>query len=86
MAIIEGPSELEIKGVPIMVGGGDIPGVYPSGGPGPHMHHIWRYDTLARGFFTLDLYMYDYGTLCSSYAAQANPLLIPEQRRDETGE
>lgn len=81
----EHPSELEIKGVPVVVGGGDLPGVYPSGGPCPHMLDIWRHNAPALDFLAPDLYMHDYETVCRNYTEQGNALFIPEQRRDEIG-
>ncbi|KAK1979289.1 glycoside hydrolase [Colletotrichum cereale] len=84
------PSDLDLRGVPIVVGGGAEPGVYPSGGPCPHMLDIWRYNTIfakdkALDFLAPDLYFHNYETVCRDYAAQGNPLFIPEQRRDEKG-
>ncbi|KAK1967314.1 glycoside hydrolase [Colletotrichum sublineola] len=87
------PSELDLRGVPLVVvvgGGGAQPGVYPSGGPCPHVLDIWRYNTIfskdkALDFLSPDLYFHDYETVCRDYTAQGNPLFIPEQRRDENG-
>ncbi|KAF9873795.1 glycoside hydrolase [Colletotrichum karsti] len=84
------PSQLDLRGVPIVVGGGADPGVYPSGGPCPHVLDIWRYNTIftpekALDFLAPDLYFHNYETVCRDYTAQGNPLFIPEQRRDENG-
>ncbi|KAI8299194.1 hypothetical protein K4K61_010864 [Colletotrichum sp. SAR11_59] len=84
-------SDLDLRGVPIVVGGGADPGVYPSGGPCPHVLDIWRFNTIftaqkALDFLAPDLYFHNYETVCRDYTAHAgNPLFIPEQRRDENG-
>ncbi|EFQ32492.1 glycoside hydrolase [Colletotrichum graminicola] len=69
---------------------GAVPGVYPSGGPCPHVLDIWRHNTIltenkALDFLAPDLYSHDYEAVCRDYTAQGNPLFIPEQRRDEKG-
>ncbi|KAK7415998.1 hypothetical protein QQZ08_012151 [Neonectria magnoliae] len=79
------PSQLDLRGVPIVVGGGADAGVYPSGGPCPHVLDIWRYNTPAPDFLAPDLYFHDYETVCKNYSEQRNALFIPEQRRDENG-
>ncbi|KAH7120352.1 glycoside hydrolase superfamily [Dactylonectria estremocensis] len=79
------PSQLDLRGVPIVVGGGADAGVYPSGGPCPHVLDIWRHNTPALDFLAPDLYFHDYETVCKNYTEQKNPLFIPEQRRDENG-
>ncbi|RSL46822.1 hypothetical protein CEP54_013682 [Fusarium duplospermum] len=79
------PSQLDLRGVPIVVGGGAEPGVYPSGGPCPHVLDIWRFNTPSLDFLSPDLYFHDYETVCKNYTDQGNPLFIPEQRRDENG-
>ncbi|TPX07213.1 uncharacterized protein E0L32_010916 [Thyridium curvatum] len=83
---IEGPSELDFGGgVPVVVGGGHKPGIYPSGGPCPHVLDIWRFNAPSLDFLAPDLYFHDYETVCRSYTEQGNTLFIPEQRRDEHG-
>ncbi|KAJ5975103.1 hypothetical protein N7481_008810 [Penicillium waksmanii] len=78
-------SQLDMKGVPIVVGGGAEPGVYPSGGPCPHLFDVWRRNTQNLDFLAPDLYLHDYTTICHYYTEQRNPLFNPEQRRDEKG-
>lgn len=68
-----------------MVGGGATPGIYPSGGPCPHLLDVWRYNTPSLDSLAPDLYFHDYETVCRNYTEQRNPLFIPEQRRDEKG-
>ncbi|SPO01049.1 related to beta-galactosidase [Cephalotrichum gorgonifer] len=79
------PSQLDLAGMPVVVGGGADPGVYPSGGPCPHVLDIWRHNAPALDFLAPDLYMHNYESVCLDYTAQGNPLFIPEQRRDEYG-
>ncbi|KAL0936025.1 glycoside hydrolase [Colletotrichum truncatum] len=84
------PDELDLRGVPVVVGGGAEPGIYPSGGPCPHVLDIWRHNTIftaekSLDFLAPDLYLHTYEPVCIDYTAQGNPLFIPEQRRDEHG-
>ncbi|KAF5023284.1 hypothetical protein F66182_4665 [Fusarium sp. NRRL 66182] len=78
-------SELDLRDVPVVVGGGAAPGIYPSGGPCPHLMDIWRFNAPALDFLAPDLYFHNYETVCRNYTEQGNPLFIPEQRRDENG-
>ncbi|WZH48357.1 glycoside hydrolase superfamily [Fusarium acuminatum] len=83
---IEDQSELDFGGgAPVVVGGGDKPGIYPSGGPCPHVLDIWRFNTPSLDLLAPDLYFHDYETVCRNYTEQGNTLFIPEQRRDEYG-
>ncbi|KAH8649242.1 hypothetical protein BX600DRAFT_419407 [Xylariales sp. PMI_506] len=80
------PSALDLTDLPVVVGGGANPGVYPSGGPCPHVLDIWRHNTPALDLLAPDLYFHDYEGVCRDYTAHAdNELFIPEQRRDENG-
>ncbi|KAL2106501.1 hypothetical protein VUR80DRAFT_6647 [Thermomyces stellatus] len=79
------PSQLDLKGVPVVVGGGAAPGIYPSGGPCPHLLDIWRFNAPAFDFLAPDLYMHNYESVCRDYTEQGNSLFIPEQRRDSYG-
>ncbi|KAL6237949.1 hypothetical protein BDW75DRAFT_248151 [Aspergillus navahoensis] len=80
------PSALDLHGYPIVVGGGARPGIYPSGGPCPHVSDIWRFNAPAIDFLAPDLYFHDYERVCEDYTIPPmNPLFIPEQRRDEHG-
>lgn len=79
------PSQLDLRDAPVVVGGGAEPGVYPSGGPCPHVLDIWRFNAPSLDFLSPDLYFHNYETVCRNYTEQANPLFIPEQRRDEYG-
>ncbi|KAL4782587.1 glycoside hydrolase superfamily [Aspergillus varians] len=80
------PSVLDLAGFPVVVGGGSRPGIYPSGGPCPHVSDIWRFNAPALDFLSPDLYFHDYERVCRDYTfPESNPLFIPEQRRDEHG-
>ncbi|CEL07035.1 hypothetical protein ASPCAL10201 [Aspergillus calidoustus] len=80
------PSALDMTGYPIVVGGGARPGIYPSGGPCPHVSDIWRFNAPSLDFLAPDLYFHDYERVCADYTfPSANPLFIPEQRRDAHG-
>lgn len=80
------PSALDLEGLPGVVGGGAEPGIYPSGGPCPHVTDIWRCNAPALEFLAPDLYFHNYEGICKDYTAHADkPLFIPEQRRDENG-
>ncbi|KAL4930265.1 glycoside hydrolase superfamily [Aspergillus undulatus] len=77
---------LDLHGYPIVVGGGARPGIYPSGGPCPHVSDIWRFNAPSLDFLAPDLYFHDYERVCQDYTIpHMNPLFIPEQRRDEHG-
>ncbi|KAH7018398.1 glycoside hydrolase [Microdochium trichocladiopsis] len=77
---------LDLEGLPFVAGGGAQPGIYPSGGPCPHVTDIWRFNAPALDFLAPDLYLQDYEAVCRDYTAHADsPLFIPEQRRDEHG-
>jgi hypothetical protein len=81
----EDHSELELTGLPTVVGGGQVAGGYPSGGPCPHMLDIWRLNTPALDFLAPDLYIQNYELICQLYSENGNPLFIPEMRRDAPG-
>lgn len=78
--------DLDLSGTPLVVGGGAEPGIYPSGGPLPHLSDIWRFNAPALEFLAPDLYLNDYEDVCRDYTGHADsPLFIPEQRRDAHG-
>lgn len=57
-----------------------VPGAYPSGGPVWKMHRIWKLAAPSIDFFSPDIYVDDYRAVCDEYAAEGNPLFIPEVR------
>ncbi|KAF7133599.1 hypothetical protein CNMCM5793_004728 [Aspergillus hiratsukae] len=81
----DNPSSLDLRGLPIVVGGGHAPGIYPSGGPVPHAMDIWRFNAPSLDFLAPDLYFHDYEGVCKNYTQGGNALFIPEQRRDDNG-
>ena len=82
---IEDPTAPDIVDLPIVVGGGDVAGVYPSGSPLPHTLDIWKHNAPSLDFLAPDLYLPDYETTCKNYRHDDQVLFIPEQRRDEKG-
>jgi hypothetical protein len=82
----EDSSELDISGFSqSTAGGGGKPGEYPSGGPVPHTLDVWMANADCLEFFSPDIYLQDYETMCKRYSHGRNTLFIPEQRRDEKG-
>ncbi|KAH7115077.1 glycoside hydrolase superfamily [Dendryphion nanum] len=79
------PTALDLTDIPVVVGGGDKAGIYPSGGPCPHTMDIWKFNAPALDFIAPDLYFHDYEFTCKNYRHDDQPLFIPEQRRDEQG-
>ena len=67
------------------VAGGQTPGIYPSGGPLPHVAGLWRYFAPSLDLIVPDIYFGDFGRICSDYVAASGGLFIPEMRRDEHG-
>lgn len=70
---------------PILAGGGDLPGDYPSGGAVSNVLDIWMHFAPSLSFISPDTYLNDYHRVCSTYRHRNQPLFIPEQRRDEFG-
>lgn len=67
------------------VGGGGLPGDYPSGGPVSNVIDIWQKFAPHIDFFAPDIYLNDYEKSCARFRHRNQPLFIPEQRRDEYG-
>lgn len=65
---------------------GREPGVYPSGGPLPHVFDIWRAAAPHIDFFAPDIYAIDsFDWVCETFKTQGNPLFIPETTSDVAG-
>lgn len=79
------PDGLDLTDIPVVVGGGANPGVYPSGGPCPHTMDIYTFNAPSLDFIAPDLYFHDYETTCQNYRHGGQPLFIPEQKRDDKG-
>jgi hypothetical protein len=54
------------------------PGEYPSGGPVPQVHDIWRFGAPNLDFLSPDLYISQFDETCERYTRNGNPLFIPE--------
>lgn len=70
---------------PIIVGGGGMPGDYPSGGAVSNVMDVWMQFAPQLDFLGPDIYLNDYGRSCAKYRHNNQPLFIPEQRRDDHG-
>ncbi|KAM0721305.1 hypothetical protein Q7P37_003593 [Cladosporium fusiforme] len=70
---------------PVVVGGGDNPGDYPSGGGVVNVLDIWKAFAPSLDMISPDVYLNDYESSCAKYRHRNQPLFIPEQRRDEYG-
>ncbi|KFY71816.1 hypothetical protein V499_08007 [Pseudogymnoascus sp. VKM F-103] len=68
-----------------VAGGGGTPGVYPSGGGVPEVLDIWQKFAPSLNCIAPDIYLNDYSATLAKYRHRGQPLLIPEQRRDEYG-
>jgi len=58
------------------------PGDYPSGGPEPRVHDIWRAGAPAIDILTPDIYLPDYANIIKTFARNGNPAFNPETRQD----
>jgi hypothetical protein len=54
------------------------PGEYPSGGPVPQVHDIWRFGAPSIDFLSPDLYLPQFSETCERFTRNGNPLFIPE--------
>jgi hypothetical protein len=54
------------------------PGTYPSGGPLPQVHDIWRPVAPSVDILAPDLYLEYFDDLCERFTRNGNPLFIPE--------
>jgi len=55
------------------------PGTYPSGGPLPQVHDVWRAGAPAIDILAPDLYLTSHlAEVCTRFTRQGNPLFIPE--------
>ncbi|KAM0551166.1 hypothetical protein ACHAPJ_008508 [Fusarium lateritium] len=70
---------------PVVAGGGNKPGDYPSGGAVSNVLDIWIRFAPALDLLCPDTYLNDYHRVCQTYRHRNLPLFIPEQRRDEYG-
>jgi hypothetical protein len=54
------------------------PGVYPSGGPVPQVHDVWRAGAPSVDILAPDLYLEYFADVCARFNRNGNPLFIPE--------
>jgi len=54
------------------------PGTYPSGGPLPEVHDIWRAGAPGVDILAPDLYLEYFDEVCQRFTRNGNPLFIPE--------
>jgi hypothetical protein len=70
---------------PVVVGGGGMPGDYPSGGAVSNVMDVWMHFAPNLDFLGPDIYLNDYDKSCAKYRHRNQPLFVPEQRRDDYG-
>ncbi|KAM0278443.1 hypothetical protein ACHAPQ_008420 [Fusarium lateritium] len=70
---------------PVVVGGGGMPGDYPSGGAVSNVMDVWMQFAPSLDFLGPDIYLNDYDKSCAKYRHRNQPLFVPEQRRDDHG-
>jgi hypothetical protein len=70
---------------PVVAGGGNQPGDYPSGGAVSFVLDVWQHFAPNLDFIAPDIYLTDYAITCHKYRHRGQPLFIPEQRRDDYG-
>jgi len=58
------------------------PGDYPSGGPEPLVHDIWRAGGPAIDILAPDIYLPQYAQIIQTFARNGNPAFNPETRQD----
>lgn len=78
-------SDIDVDLPGFAVAGGQRPGIYPSGGPLPHVADIWQACAPSIDLLAPDLYFGDSRTIFGTYLAASKGLFIPEMRRDVTG-
>ena len=61
------------------------PGTYPSGGPVPQVHDLWRFGAPAIDILSPDLYIEQFAETCARYTRNGNPLFIPESKAGAQG-
>jgi hypothetical protein len=61
------------------------PGVYPSGGPSPQVHDVWRAGGTSIDILSPDLYLQYFADVCARFTRNGNPLFIPETEAGAEG-
>lgn len=62
------------------LGVGPPTGQYPTGGPNPHVHDVWRAAAPQLDLLAPDIYVPDFKGTCAHFTRNGNPLFIPEAR------
>ena len=57
---------------------GDLPGMYPSGGPVSRMREVWQYCAPEIDVLCPDIYVPEFLDVCDDYSRDGMPLMIPE--------
>ncbi len=70
---------------PVVVGGGDEPGDFPSGGATSNVLDVWQLLAPNLDMICPDIYLNDYESVCQKFRHRGQALFIPEQRRDAYG-
>lgn len=60
------------------------PGTYPSGGPLPQVHDVWRAGAPSSDFWAPDIYISQFEETCQRWIRNGNPLFIPETSSNAT--
>jgi beta-galactosidase GanA len=60
---------------------GKAPGEYPSAGPLPHLHEIWRLAAPSIDLMAPDIYFPSFTRWADAFTRPGNPLFIPEANR-----
>jgi len=60
------------------------PGTYPSGGPMPQVHDVWRAGAPDVDILAPDLYLASFDEVCARFTRGGNPLFIPETNTNAT--
>ncbi|MFJ9707283.1 DUF5597 domain-containing protein [Streptomyces sp. NPDC101234] len=69
----------------VVFAGGQAPGVFPSGGPLPHVSAVWKLAAPAIAFLAPDVYFGDFEIPFKNYADTNTALFVPEMRADAHG-
>ncbi|GAQ75351.1 DUF5597 domain-containing protein [Streptomyces turgidiscabies] len=75
----------EAKPADAALAGGSAPGVFPSGGPLPHVSSAWKLAAPSIAFLAPDVYFGDFEIPFKGYADTNTALFVPEMRADGHG-
>lgn len=63
----------------------EFPGEYPSGGPQAHVLDLWRAGAPAIDIFAPDIYLPNFGEVCTQYTRAGSGFFVPESRAGAEG-